>query len=171
MFDALRNLISDLTNVEPEAAKFEEGDYRLAAAALLFHIADVDGVVTEAERRQLKEIVSRTFQLDSADATRLIAAAEQSDHDAVDFFHFTSVLKRALDFEGRLTLIELLWDMAMADGIVHEFEENVIWRVAELLGISSRDRITLRQRVVARAETGVTDLSATLAPLVSKPTS
>jgi uncharacterized tellurite resistance protein B-like protein len=147
MFDALRNLIADLTTSDPEAATFEDNDYRLAAAALLFHIADVDGEVSAEERKRLKALVSETFQLDGPDATRLIAAAEKSEHEAVDFYHFTSVLKRALDVDGRRKIIEMLWQMAMTDGVVHEFEENVIWRVAELLGIPSRDRIVLRQQV------------------------
>jgi hypothetical protein len=41
----------------------------------------------------------------------------------------------------------MLWDMAHADGEIHEFEENVVWRVAELLGVSTRDRVTLRREV------------------------
>jgi uncharacterized tellurite resistance protein B-like protein len=147
MFDALRNFITDLTTSDQEAATFEEDDYRLAAAALLFHIADVDGEVSAEERKRLKVLVAETFQLDGPEATRLVAAAEKSEHEAVDFYHFTSVLKRALDVDGRRKIVELLWQMAMTDGVVHEFEENVIWRVAELLGISSRDRIVLRQQV------------------------
>ena len=43
----------------------------------------------------------------------------------------------------------MMWDIAYADGRVSEFEENVVWRVAELLGISSRERIALRQEVAA----------------------
>ena len=41
----------------------------------------------------------------------------------------------------------MLWEIAFADGSVDEFEENTIWRIAELLGVSTRDRVLLRQRV------------------------
>ncbi len=44
----------------------------------------------------------------------------------------------------------MLWEMVYADGNVTEFEDNLIWRAADLLGISSRERIELRQRVAAR---------------------
>ena len=54
-----------------------------------------------------------------------------------------------LDEPGRRKVIEMMWDIAYADGKAGEFEENVVWRVAELLGISSRERIALRQEVAA----------------------
>jgi uncharacterized tellurite resistance protein B-like protein len=56
-------------------------------------------------------------------------------------------LKRRLDEDGRRQIIGMLWDMAHADGQVHEFEENVVWRVAELLGVSTRERVELRREI------------------------
>ncbi len=37
----------------------------------------------------------------------------------------------------------MLWEVVMADGVIHEFESNLVWRTAELLGVSTRDRVTL----------------------------
>jgi uncharacterized tellurite resistance protein B-like protein len=44
----------------------------------------------------------------------------------------------------------MMWELVYADGQVSEFEDNVVWRAADLLGISSRDRIELKHRVAAR---------------------
>jgi uncharacterized tellurite resistance protein B-like protein len=74
----------------------------------------------------------------------LIDEAWESEREAVDLYRFTSVLKRRLDEEGRVEVVAMLWEMANADGDLHEFEENVVWRVAELLGVSSRQRVSLR---------------------------
>lgn len=154
MFDALRSLIADLTQADPGGAEFDENDLRVAAAALLFHIADVDGEISAAERRRLKEIVTQEFGLDPGETHRLLAAAQKSEAEAVDLFQFTHVLKRGLDAEGRLKVVEMLWRMALADGKVDEFEENTVWRVAELLGVSNRDRVLLRQRVTGEEAVG-----------------
>lgn len=151
MFDALRNFINEVSGVEAPARSFGEEDYRLAAVALLVHVANVDGETALAERRRLKTIIAERFGLDAKKASELIATAEQSDREAVDFYRFTSVLKRALDDDGRQKIIEMLWDIAFADGVVDEFEENTIWRNAELIGVSTRDRVLLRQRVVRQA--------------------
>jgi uncharacterized tellurite resistance protein B-like protein len=52
--------------------------------------------------------------------------------------------------EGRLRIVEMMWELAYADGQVSEFEDNVVWRAADLLGISSRDRIDLKHRVAGQ---------------------
>ena len=146
ILDGLRKFIADASHPAAEPL-FEDGDYRLAAVALLVHVANVDGGIDPPERQRLREIIEARFGLDAAATTRLIEQAEESDREAVDFFHFTSVLKRVLDDDGRHRIIEMMWDVVFADGAVTEFEENVVWRVAELLGVSTRDRVMLRQKV------------------------
>jgi uncharacterized tellurite resistance protein B-like protein len=90
------------------------------------------------------------FGLGDDETRRLIREAEVREHDAVDLYRFTSVLCAQLDQEGRKQIIEMLWEIAMADRVVHEFESNLVWRVAELLGVSARDRVLLRKTVASR---------------------
>ena len=147
MFDSLKRFITDLGGAERADREFDDDDYRLAAVALLVHVANVDGAIDAAERQRLKDIIAARFGLDAAATARLIAAGERSDNEAVDFFHFTNVLKHSLDDAGRHKIIEMLWEVAFADGAVHEFEENVVSRITELLGVPPRDRVLLKQRV------------------------
>lgn len=148
MFDRLKTFMADLASEPPQHA-FRADDYRLAAAALLVHLAGVDGVMDAAECRRLREIIARNFDLDAQATTRLIKSAEVSDREAVDFYHFTNTLKRALDENGRLKIIAMMWEMAFADGTVHELEENIVARIAELLGVSPHDRLRLRHEAAA----------------------
>jgi uncharacterized tellurite resistance protein B-like protein len=147
MFDALKSFIAEVSGAAAVDKSFGEDDYRLAAVALLVHVANADGETDDRERRRLKAVIEEQFGLNDSATALLIAKAEESDRDAVDFFHFTSVLKRTLDEDGRLKVVEMMWDIAFADGVIDELENNTIWRVAELLGVSNRDRILLRQRV------------------------
>ena len=48
----------------------------------------------------------------------------------------------------------MMWQIVYTDGVVTEFEDNLIWRAADLLGVSQRERIALRERVSARATAG-----------------
>lgn len=147
MFKAMRQLLSDITSparpVEPDPAE----DERLAAAALLVHIIEIDGVVDAEERTKLRSLIRDRFEMDEADAQSLIDRAHAADLEAVDLYRFTSVLKAKLDEAGRLRVIEMMWEMVFADGEVHEFEENLMWRVAELLGVPTRERVRLKQKV------------------------
>ena len=74
----------------------------------------------------------------------LIEQAAVADEKAVDLYHFTHLLNDSLDDNERLRMIEMMWTIAYADGAVSEFENNLIWRVADLLGVSSTERIALR---------------------------
>jgi uncharacterized tellurite resistance protein B-like protein len=147
MLDLLRNLVSDLTSGGKHPARFAENDYRLAAAALLIHASTIDGNMTVAERGKLHDLLKSRFALDAAATDELIDTGTLAEHEAVDLYHFTSLINRSLDDQGRLGIVEMLWEIVLADGRVTEFEDNLMWRVADLLNVSSRDRIALRQRV------------------------
>lgn len=152
MLQALKTLIRDIAGPETASAQMAAEDYQIAAAALLVRAGHIDGASDVDERRKLEQLLQRRFELSPADAAELIEQAEEEDREAVDLYRFTSVIKRRLDEDGRIRLIEMMWDMAYADGEVHEFEENLIWRVAELIGVSSRDRIHMRQRAARDAD-------------------
>jgi uncharacterized tellurite resistance protein B-like protein len=127
-----------------------EDELRLAAAALLVRASAIDGHVDAAERRKLKVLLQERFDLDGDEVRPLLDEAAAREHDSVDLYRFTSVLCRELDQDGRKRIVEMLWEVVMADGVIHEFESNLVWRTAELLGVSTRDRVTLRQQVAAR---------------------
>ena len=147
MFEAFKSFVAELTSGDKNPGGFDEDDYRLAAAALLIHAAAIDGNISGAERDLLHAMLKQRFNLDDETTDKLVEAATAAEHEAVDLYHFTSTLNRSLDEEGRLRLIEMMWQIAFADGRVTEFEDNLVWRAADLLGVSSRERLALRERV------------------------
>jgi uncharacterized tellurite resistance protein B-like protein len=151
MFDGLRQFISDIVSSDADRDRaFDDTGYRLAATALLIHVVSLDGEPTSIEKRKLHSLIETRFGLDPGTADRLIASATRVEGEAVDLYHVTSVIMRSVNEEGRLGIVEMMWEMIYADGQVTEFEDNVVWRAADLLGISSRDRIDLKHRVAER---------------------
>ncbi len=140
----------DQLSGEPASAQRPDAELRLAAAALMVHAAVVDGAMDEDERDALEETLQRRFDLPPQEAHDLIEEAERHERDAVDLYRFTSVLARHLDQDGRQKIVGMLWEIVYADGQIHEFEANLVWRVAELLGVSTRDRVRLRKQVEKR---------------------
>jgi len=147
MFQAFKDFVSELTGGHKDPSRFEEGDYRLAAAALLVHVGMIDGSLSDVERAKLHTVIKRCFNLDDAAAEALIVQATAAEQEAIDLYRFTSVLNRSLDEEGRLRMVEMMWQVVYADHQVTEFEDNLIWRAADLLGVSQQERIALRERV------------------------
>jgi len=154
MFAAFKTFLSEVSAGGKHLTHFAENDYRLAAAALLVHAAEIDGNVSDLERNKLHGVIKRRFGLDDATTDELVTEATQAEHEAVDLYHFTSLINRSLDEDGRRRIVEMMWEIAYADGRVSEFEDNLIWRAADLLGIASRERIALRQRVASQRGTG-----------------
>ena len=141
MLDGLRQFIADIVAPSADAdLSFDDTGYRLAATALLVHVVSLDGEPSEIEKRKLHSLIESRFKLDPGTADQLIASATRVEGEAVDLYHFTSVIMRSVNEEGRLRIIEMMWELVYADGQVSEFEDNVVWRAADLLGISSRDR-------------------------------
>jgi uncharacterized tellurite resistance protein B-like protein len=147
MLEQIKRLFAELDGGAKHSSHFNADDCRVAAAALLVHVATLDGDLTVQAREKLRALLRAQFSLTDALTDELIEAAAAADREAVDFYHFTSLLMRTLNEQGRLRVVEMLWEIAFVDGAVSEFEDNVMWRVADLLAISSRDRIALRQRV------------------------
>ena len=153
MFESFRKFLSEVSDGDKHPTHFEHNEYRLAAAALLVHAAAIDGDVSDAERGKLRVLIKQQFELDEATTDELVAEATEAENESIDLYHFTSVINGSLNEEGRRRVVEMMWEIAYADGDVDEFERNLIWRAADLLGISSRDRIELGHRVASRRGT------------------
>lgn len=149
MFDQLRRLLSDFTG-EGEHDAFAVDDWRVAAAAMLISLIGADGIATEREKTVLHDVLKARFSLDEAETADLIEAARRREADSIDLYGFTSVLKRSLDAEGRAGVVEMMWEIVFADGAAHELEDSIVWRAADLLGVSDRERVELKRRIAAR---------------------
>jgi uncharacterized tellurite resistance protein B-like protein len=102
-------------------------------------------MITGSPRR--RAVIKQRFTLDDAATAELIEKATAAEQEAVDLYHFTHQLNRALDEAGRARIVEMMWEIVYADGQRDELEDNLVWRAADLLGISARERIELRRRV------------------------
>jgi len=145
LFDALTRLFGK------SETSADLSDPKLAVAALLVHLAAVDGVMQEAERNAIRGALMDHYELDEQGVEKLIRDAARHDAEAVDFYKFTSGLIQ-LDMNDRIEIIRMMWTVVFADRSNHELEDNMVWRIAELIGVSSRDRTILRNQVRGQAE-------------------
>lgn len=140
MFEAITRLFN-----KPETA-LSAHDPKLAVAALLVHLAAVDGQMKQEERSAICQALQDHYDMDEAAVDRLIRAAAQRDAEAVDFYRFTQGLTQ-LPMDDRIEIIRMMWSVVFADEQNHELEDNMVWRIAELIGVSSRDRTILRNQI------------------------
>ena len=140
MFEALNRLFgkSDVP-ADPH-------DPKVSVAALLVHLAAVDGTMQDSERKAIRGALMDHYDLAEGAVDKLIAEAAKRDAEAVDFYNFTTGITR-LEMEDRIEIIRMMWTVVFADKNNHELEDNMVWRIAELIGVSSRDRTILRHQI------------------------
>ncbi len=151
MLSKLRSLFASAEG-DDASAPLVDDELQLATAVLLIRASVIDGVTDVAEVAKLSQLLKSRFELSSEDVDELITQAGQKEADAVDLYSFTRVITKKLELDGRRRVVEMLWEMAFADGVLDDYEANLIWRVSELVGVSTRERVELRQAVVARRE-------------------
>jgi len=156
MLDGLRQFLADVVSPHANDHRFDDTSYQLAATALLIHVVSLDGEPSEIEKKKLHSLIESRFGLDRGTADHLIKSAMLVEGEAVDLYHFTSVIMRSVDEAGRARIVEMMWELVYADGNVTEFEDNVVWRAADLLAVSSRDRLELKHQVAAKRAAAAT---------------
>ena len=153
LWNRLVKFVEGVDDEEGRLKDMHEEELRVASAALLINAGSIDGKFDSNEKQKVKALLQRRFDLKPDELKRLFQEASAEEREAVDLYRFTKVLCRDLDQDGRKRIVVMLWEVVMADGVVDEFEANLVWRVAELIGVSTRDRVTLRKMVEARLAT------------------
>jgi len=123
---------------------------RIAVAALLVEAARMHELVSAEERAVIERLLAVRYDLDAAAVEGLVRLAEDRAERAVELFQFTRRLVPALDEGERIELIEMLWEVALADGQLDALEDSLIRRIAGLVHVSDQARGAARQRVLAR---------------------
>jgi uncharacterized tellurite resistance protein B-like protein len=145
---ALGSFKSFLSNSREDAAARRKSETRLATAALLVRVATVDSDdMSEVRAKELHRILRYRFRLDDSPTTQLIEDACRAERSAIDLYQFTRLLNEGLDDRARQQVVQMMWEIAYVEGRLNGFEANVIWRTADLLGVSSRQRVEIRQQM------------------------
>src|SRR3984893_9894937 len=135
------------TLVEKEGQSPGVSKLQLATAALLTRVATVHNEMSQARRTKLHAVLRSHFDLDDPATATLLEESAAVDRTAVDLCRFTRQLNQLLNDESRRRLVRMMWEVVYADGRVNELEDNIIWRVADLLGVTTRQRVELRQQI------------------------
>jgi uncharacterized tellurite resistance protein B-like protein len=145
IFRSFKTFLSTL--VEHERRSPAVSKLQLATAALLTRVATVHIEMSQARRAKLHAVLRSHFDLDDPATAMLLEESAAVDRAAVDLYHFTRQLNQLLNDESRRRLVRMMWEVVYADGRVNELEDNIIWRVADLLGVTTRQRVELRQQI------------------------
>jgi uncharacterized tellurite resistance protein B-like protein len=140
MLNSIRSFFSD--KMEAPEATAESGEttaghpsLQVAACALLLEIAYADDEFADPERAHLENAVQRHFGLDSGTAEQLLAFADQERRKGVDLHQFTRLITENYDMAQKMVLLETMWGLVYADGVVAQHETYLMRKLSQLLDV------------------------------------
>lgn len=145
------NRIFDLLSGSPEYAfRGRPDQLQLAIAALLVQAAVMDDFFAPAERSAIERLLAARFGLSPDSVKALIEKAEKASQESNQLYSFTRIASERLNEQERVGVIEMLWEVAYADGVLDPDEDALVRRIAGLIYVSDVDRGTARKRVLER---------------------
>ena len=131
----------------PAGAKTED-PLRLATAAVLLEIAHADGEFTPAEDGDVVGFLANVFRLDEPAARELIKAADDIRQHTIDHFALTNYIRRNATVAERIDIVKTMWRVAYSDGRLTDYENYLVRKLADLLGIEHRVMIEAKVEIL-----------------------
>ena len=138
-----------ITDSTDNRGKDSDKQIRIAAAALLVETVVTDGLIASEEEAAIISQLGSGFGLSDDETEELFELARNEVAEAVSLFQFTSLINQQFSQEEKFKLLTQAWYVAMADGLIDKYEENLIRRLADLLHVSHSQFI--RAKIKARA--------------------
>ena len=143
MFDQIRTLLK-----APELPGADREDLRMAVAVLLIEAARTDGVFDRHERATIEHLLERRFQLSQAATAELLQHADEIACRSQQLLPFTQLAVEHMEPQRLVHLIEMLWEVALADNKLSPGEEALLHRVAGLIDVPDEDCEAANHRVL-----------------------
>ena len=144
-------MIKLLKNILNNQDSKEDKDYNQnleLLSGLMIEAAYTDGQIDKSELDKIKLCLVNIFQEDINEVNLVLEEAVKNKNNSKSLHHYTSYINKNFDSDKKILLIEVLWEIVLSDGKVHDFESNLIRRLAGLLYISDVNSGNARKRAL-----------------------
>ena len=132
MFKSLKNIFADNQSLSAE----DENKQVDILAGLMIEAANTDGVITQEELNKISNSLINIFKENPKVVEESLTNAFENRDNSRSLYYYTSKLNKSYSNEKKIKLIEVLWEIILSDNEIHDFETNLIRRLAGLLYIS-----------------------------------
>jgi len=134
------------------SAAEQERAYQLATAALLIEMTRADHDVKSIEREAVTHAVQKAFELDPSQTEELVMLAEEEADGATSLYEFTRLINLHFEPQQKVHIVELLWDVALADGEIDKYEDHLVRKVADLIHVPHLSFVRAKHDAQRRAK-------------------
>ena len=147
MFSNLKTAFQNITSKNKNEDEYEREDIQ-AVIILLLEACQIDGDTGNIEIEYIKKLLINKFNFTPDQAEKnLVEALEKSD-ERIEIFSQIKIVLNEMNHEERIDVIEMMWGVILSDGIVDDFEANLMRRMNGLLYISGEESALAKQRAL-----------------------
>jgi len=148
LINLLKNILSNQNSQEDK----DNNKSLELLCGLMIEAAYMDGQIDEVELNKIKFSLVNIFAEDNAEVDLVLKVALENKNNSKSLHHYTSYINKNFDDNKKLFLIEVLWEIVLSDGKIHDFESNLIRRLAGLLYISDVDSGNAKKRALDKSK-------------------
>ena len=143
MIKLLKNILKSQNSSEDKSNNNLE-----LLCGLMIEAAYTDGEIDKSELTKIRKSLVDVFDEDPNEVESVLEVAVKNKNNSKSLHHYTSFINKNYDHDKKLQLIEALWEIVLSDGETHDFESNLIRRLAGLLYISDVHSGNARKRAL-----------------------
>ena len=149
MFELFKSTVDKFKNNE-ENIQNDEVKALNSIVSLLVEAASIDGEIGNDEKNQIENILTERLNLDKAEAEKILEQTISESEDQIEIWSKTNDIRKELDYEERLNIFELMWEIVLVDDVLDVFEAQLMRRVSGLLYISDIDSGNCKKRAIEK---------------------
>ena len=145
MFKKLKSVFE--AKIETVSANFNT--LQIAISCLMIQTAVHDGQFDEVEKNKILELLKDYFKLNKNEIDSLFITAMKANDDSNDIHQFTRLLNENLSEEEKLKIIEMMWQIIIADNHIDDYESNLIRKISGLLYLKDQDVGNIKKQLTS----------------------
>ena len=150
MFKKIQQFFNEQLTLQDSDSESQQPKVDLAAAALLIELSRADFDISTVEQQAIEQALIKTLGLAQTQLNQLIELAELENKQATSLFEFTRHINEAYSSTQKFELLKALWQVAVADGDISKYEDNLIRKIAGLIYAPHSDFIKSKLAVINR---------------------
>ena len=147
MFDLLKLLFTKTEIPHKSNQKVNKRRIQIATCALLLELANADDEFTDAEQERIISILKTKFNLSDDNVDDLIKESEQELKESIDLWQFTHLINQNFSEDEKVKVLESAWKVIFADGKLDKYEDYIVHKISNLLGLKHEQLISTKLNV------------------------
>ena len=150
MFSNLKAAIQKITSKDSDEEEYKGEDIQ-AVIVLLLEACQIDGETDNVEIEYVTNLLINKFNFTQSEAEENINKTLKNNDERIEIFSQIKIILNEMDHNERIEVIEMMWGVILSDGVVDDFEANLMRRMNGLLYVSGIESAEAKERATNKS--------------------